>query len=160
MVDIVTVGAGRVREQRTVDAAGDSLVTGDGGRALYDTSLAEHCWPELLADGSIRCVPRAVHLSSIPLYADDQCSHRVVGGYGDTCGGTTTPPSYVVEHESCGVASCVHALSDELDSEDVYWNLAGCSLAEPFIGTGTFFHIGEEVPLETFVELDYVVDGP
>lgn len=108
VVDIVTVGEGTVREQRMVDAAGDSLMTGDGGPTLYDESLQERCWPALMIDGSLRCLPPALPLTVMPLYAD---------------------------LERCGVASSVYALGEELESEEVYWELAGCSLALPFMGS-------------------------
>lgn len=159
-VQTVTLGEGTVQEQRMLDAAGDSLVTGDRGHRLYDTSLEEYCWPALMADGSIRCLPRAARLPSIPVYADDECSQRVVGGSASVCGETAPPVPYAVEQGSCGAASSVYVLGDKVDSQDFYWPISGCSPAAPIFGETAFFHLGEPLPLEMFTELSYVTDEP
>lgn len=57
-------------------------------------------------------------------------------------------------------ASSIYALGEELGTEEVYWELGGCSIAEHFVDNIVFFRIGEELPIEAFVELDYVVHAP
>jgi len=159
-VETVTVGEGRLREQRLVDAAGDSLATSTWGRTLYDTELGERCAPRWTADGVIRCLPPAASLSSLPLFADDDCTQRVVRGYSAECEVPATILSYAVQDEGCSGASSIYELGEALDTEEVYWELGGCSLAEHFIDNIVFFRVGEEIPIEAFVELDYVVQSP
>jgi hypothetical protein len=157
-VEVEMLGDGRIRELRYTDAEGDSLATGRSGRVLYDAELEMRCHVMLANDGVHRCVPPALAGTSIPLYADDQCSQRVVRVSADACGVPVEVPAMATRVEACDVLS-VHTLGEPLDAEEVYWNLGSCSLALPFVGAGTYVHLGENVPLEAFAELSYVVDG-
>jgi|GEM_PF-2072491 len=156
--EVATVGEGRIREQRMVDTAGDSLVTGLGGRRLYDTALDLLCHPMRMADGTIRCLPPVLTLHAYSLYADDQCTEPVVAAYADACDGTTIPASYAAAFESCGEVSSIYTLDEELGAEQVYWDGGGtCSPAPSSIADPPHFRLGEAVPLETFAALEYVV---
>ena len=158
-VETVMVGEGRIREQRLVDAAGNSLAANGWGRTLYDTDLGERCAPRRMADGAIRCLPPALQVSSIQLFADDNCTQRVVSAHSPHCE-VTPAPGYAVVSGGCGVAASIYVLGGQLDIAEVYAEPAGCSLVQQLPDNMVFFPVVEELPTEAFVELDYVVDGP
>lgn len=112
---------------------------------FHDEALGEDCTLESVSPSSMRCIPGYASAA----FSDAACTRPVIVAT------TTRPPPYVLRRDEDNFVVSAWAVSDALLRTGALWSTAGggCSATH-----GTYYDAPREVPLDTFVEVDEVVE--
>lgn len=140
----------------------DGAPVGQDGFTFMDTERDEVCRSTTTTDG-VKCMPtiQTYPDTGTTFFADDQCTVQVISVPDTTC--SAGPPAYIGYTEaptntcaSTTVAS-VHAVGAEFTGT-VYQDVLGSCTAGTFENI-TFYEVGAEVPLTSFVDLAEVTQA-
>jgi hypothetical protein len=126
--------------------------------ALYDTELALACYPQVAADGKLRCLPEA---SGKLLYTDEGCSMPVLAiPSAPACLELPTQVTVVALDDSrCAVErASVVTLGASIDAPSFAYEKVGdaCTLLEGSFGA--WYAVAAQPAADAFVEIARAVD--